>query len=309
MFDFFKKPVAPVNSHHTDVVYGFEDAFESSAIGMAFVSFEGKWLKVNKSFARIVEYSVEELLQKKFQDITHPEDLQKDVDLVRDMVDGKIDHYQTQKRYISKSGRVVSVLLSVSFVRNPDGSAKHLLSQIVDLSDFEKLKQQTEKVEAQLKQLFEHMSEAFSNQRIVVDDSGKPIDFEFLLVNKAFEEILGLGRKDIINKRASIVVPNLKNNLSELVEFGGKSALNSEEFTREIFFTKANKWFRVHFFSSVKNEFATMFTDITDKKLAEEKMKAQIEELTKINDIMTNREIRIAELKQQIKQQEITKQS
>ena len=53
----------------------FQNAFEHAAIGMALVSPDGKWLRVNRSVCEITGYSEEELLQRPFQDITHPDDL------------------------------------------------------------------------------------------------------------------------------------------------------------------------------------------------------------------------------------------
>ncbi|GIK84248.1 MAG: hypothetical protein BroJett025_08700 [Patescibacteria group bacterium] len=304
MLNIFRRFLFPSKQQPGNVLYGFEDAFENSAIGMAFVSFEGQWLRVNNSFAKIVGYTVEELLKKKFQDITHPEDLQRDIEYINDMLKGKFEHYQLQKRYISKTGKVVPVILSVSFVRNPDLTPKHLLTQIVDLSEFERLRQQTTQIQSQLEQVFERMSEAFSYQRIIVDDQGNPVDFEFLLVNKALEDLVGLNKEELIGKRFSILPYKSEKRLKELIQKGGRAALQGEDFTDEFLYETKQKWFRIHFFPSTKNEFSMILTDITDRKLTEMKMHEQIQELTKVNDIMANREIRIAELKEELKKHE-----
>src|SRR5260221_10795664 len=61
----------------------FSGAFEHAAIGLALVSLDGRWLKVNRAFCDLVGYSEAELLTRTFQDITHPEDLEVDLDHVR----------------------------------------------------------------------------------------------------------------------------------------------------------------------------------------------------------------------------------
>jgi PAS domain S-box-containing protein len=112
----------------------FRGAFESAAIGMALVAPDGRWLRVNPSVCRIVGYSPEELLATTFQAITHPEDLDTDVEFVRQMLEGSIPHYQMEKRYFHKDGHVVWVLLSVSLVRDGGGRPLYFVAQIQDIS-------------------------------------------------------------------------------------------------------------------------------------------------------------------------------
>jgi PAS domain S-box-containing protein len=87
----------------------FQNAFEFAAIGMALVSPEGKWLRVNRAICEITGYSETELLERTFQDITHPDDLDLDLDLanVRKMLAGEIKTYQMEKRYFHKNGSIV----------------------------------------------------------------------------------------------------------------------------------------------------------------------------------------------------------
>src|ERR1043166_1837881 len=96
----------------------FQHAFEHAAIGMALVAPDGKWLRVNRSICEITGYSEEELLQRTFQDITHPDDLDLDLANVDKMLSGEIQTYQMEKRYFHKNGSIVWVLLSVSLVRD-----------------------------------------------------------------------------------------------------------------------------------------------------------------------------------------------
>jgi PAS domain S-box-containing protein len=112
----------------------FRGAFESAAIGMALVAPDGRWLRVNPSLCGIVGYSPEELLSTTFQAITHPEDLDTDVEFAQRMLGGSIPHYQMEKRYFHKDGHLVWILLSVSLVRGGDGSPLYFVSQIQDIS-------------------------------------------------------------------------------------------------------------------------------------------------------------------------------
>ncbi len=77
----------------------FTSAFDRASIGMAVVSTEGKWLKVNKALCQSVGYSPEELFEIDFQTITHPDDLEADLGYVQQMLNREIETYQMKKRY------------------------------------------------------------------------------------------------------------------------------------------------------------------------------------------------------------------
>lgn len=112
----------------------FSGAFEYAAIGMALVSPDGRWLRVNRSLCELTGYSESELLSKTFQEITHPDDLDTDLSYVRQMLAGELRTYQMEKRYLHKLGHVVWVLLSVSLVRDARGGPLHFIAQIQNIS-------------------------------------------------------------------------------------------------------------------------------------------------------------------------------
>jgi PAS domain S-box-containing protein len=113
----------------------FSSAFEHASIGMALVSPDGRWIKVNRALCRLIGYTAEELYERTFQDVTHPEDLELDLAQVRQMLAGEILSYQMEKRYFHKEGRVVWVLLSVSLIRDSQGRPVHFISQIQDITE------------------------------------------------------------------------------------------------------------------------------------------------------------------------------
>lgn len=113
----------------------FRGAMEHSAIGMAIVEIDGRWRETNAALRDLLGYSVEEFQEMNFQKITHPDDLQHDLDLVRDLLAGKIPFYHMEKRYVRKDGAVVWGLLSVSLVRDRDGKPQYFISQVKDIGD------------------------------------------------------------------------------------------------------------------------------------------------------------------------------
>jgi diguanylate cyclase (GGDEF)-like protein/PAS domain S-box-containing protein len=112
----------------------FEAAFRAAPHGVAIVGIDGTFLHVNQKLAEILGYSVEELAHLTFQELTHPDDLEADLAQVDGLLAGEIDSYEMEKRYYTKEGHLIWVLLAVAIVRDEDGSPRHFISQIQDIS-------------------------------------------------------------------------------------------------------------------------------------------------------------------------------
>ena len=155
----------------------FQSAFEFAAIGMALVSPEGKWLRVNRSVCKITGYAEAELLARTFQDITHPDDLEQDLENVRKMLAGDIDTYQMEKRYFHKNGSIVWILLSVSLVRTKSGEPLFFISQIQDITRQKKSEEELAKAAAEMKRLQDRLLKICTwTKRIQVDGKWITVD-------------------------------------------------------------------------------------------------------------------------------------
>lgn len=124
----------------------FRMAFDNSPIGMALVRPDGAWLRVNEALCALVGYSRDELLALTFQDITHPEDLESDLTLVREVLDDTRQTYQMDKRYIAKDGAEIWIQLNVSLVRDSAGKPLYFISQIQNIGTRRSLQQRTERL-------------------------------------------------------------------------------------------------------------------------------------------------------------------
>lgn len=127
----------------------FASAFMHAPIGKALLGIDGRWLKVNPALCRILEYSEEELLQLKFQDLTYPDDLTRDVELILELLAGRRQSYEIEKRYITKSGTSVWVQRNVSCVRGADGQPAYFVSQVQDISARKEAEERLRKSERQ----------------------------------------------------------------------------------------------------------------------------------------------------------------
>jgi len=116
----------------------FRAAFEHSGIGMALVSFEGKWLKVNGRLCELLGFSEEELLSKTFMDITHPDDLAVSVGTMELAEAGKSDSYRIEKRYLCKNGSVIWASVNIATVTDEHGVPVYMVDQIEDITERKK---------------------------------------------------------------------------------------------------------------------------------------------------------------------------
>jgi PAS domain S-box-containing protein len=113
----------------------FRLTIENAPIGMALVSIDGRFLRVNPALCRMTGYSRDELLSKTIANITHPDDLSADLDLVRQMLAGEIATYEIEKRYYRTDGSIVWTLIAVSLVRDLNNQPRHFIRQIQDIGD------------------------------------------------------------------------------------------------------------------------------------------------------------------------------
>lgn len=159
----------------------FRGTFENAAVGMAHVGLDGSWLRVNERLCQIVGYSREELTRRTFQQITHPEDLDADLEQFDLLLSGEIVFYSMEKRYLHKDGRAVWVNLTAALQYDDGG---HPLYSIVILEDI-----------GTRKRAEQSLLESQTRMRALLDASEDEIlllsiDGRVLAINKAAERRL-----------------------------------------------------------------------------------------------------------------------
>jgi formate hydrogenlyase transcriptional activator len=112
----------------------FRSTFEQAAVGVAQVSIEGQFLRVNRKFCDIVGYSKGETLDLTFQDLTHPDDLKADLKHLEELLKGKTENYSMEKRYFRKDGSIVWANLTVSLLSDRGGNPQYFVAIIKDIS-------------------------------------------------------------------------------------------------------------------------------------------------------------------------------
>ncbi|MCC6835362.1 MAG: PAS domain S-box protein [Cytophagales bacterium] len=156
----------------------FRGAFEYSAAGMALVSLEGRWLRVNKALCKMVGYSEEELLNLLVSDITWPDDLIQDEIFYSQLREEARTNYPREKRYIHKEGSIVWVNINASVIKDTDGKLIYFVAQIVDITEDKLLTEKLALQEANLRT-------TINNIELLIWSVDH--EFKLLMFNKQFE--------------------------------------------------------------------------------------------------------------------------
>jgi len=159
-----------------------ENAFEVAAIGMAVVDLDGRFLRVNRSFAAMVGREQSALVGVQVSDITHPEDVGADRTALDALVAGEVDSHDGEKRYVRPDGTVVWARLAVTLVRNGNDPS-HVLAQTIDISE----RKEFEEALATSEERFRSLSASAPNGIYAIDSAGR-----LLYANDRLVELTGL---------------------------------------------------------------------------------------------------------------------
>ncbi|MCA9011778.1 MAG: PAS domain S-box protein [Planctomycetaceae bacterium] len=139
----------------------YRGTFENAAIGIAHVGVNGRWLRVNEKFCEIVGYTPDELMKMKFQDMTYPEDLPRDLQEFGRLKLGETTGYTLEKRYLHKFGHCVWVRLTVSMRREQDGQARCAIALVEDISERKETERQLSESRNIISEVIENIEDAF----------------------------------------------------------------------------------------------------------------------------------------------------
>ena len=145
---------------------------------------------------------------------------------------------------------------------------------------FQELEQRVLKLENQEKGfllLFDRMKLGYALHEIIVNENGKPVDYVFLEVNRAFETLTGLHRDDVLHKKVTEVLPDIEKDPADWIGKYGRVALAGRELTFAHYSQPLGKWYSVQAVRLEKGRFVTVFEDITDKRRTEETLRREKE--------------------------------
>jgi PAS domain S-box-containing protein len=194
----------------------FRAAFEQVTVGMAEMSLDKRFVKLNQKFCHILGYTEAELLTKSFEEITHPDDLAQGLENTRKLITGEIKTFFMEKRYISKDGQIVWANLNVSIVYNLVGTPKYWIAVIQDISD-------RKATELERDRLLQELSQLNKNLELRVEER------TVALVN-AQERIIAQEKLASLGTLTAGIAHELRNPLNFVTNY----ALGSIELSQEL---------------------------------------------------------------------------
>ncbi|MGZ3595579.1 MAG: PAS domain S-box protein [Syntrophales bacterium] len=145
---------------------------------------------------------------------------------------------------------------------------------------YDKAKEALRESEERYHTLFSSMTDGFALHEIICNDKGKPCDYRFLDINPAFERLTGLKREEVVGRTVNEVLPN---NDTYWLEIYGKVALTGESVHFENYASSLDRHYEILTYRPAPRQFATIFTDVTQRKKMEEDLKHRTLELEDVN--------------------------
>jgi PAS domain S-box-containing protein len=171
--------------------------FEDAAIGVALVNPEGQTIARNPALYRMLGYSPEEMQDMTFQDITHPEDVEAELITFQELIKGKRENYQMEKRYFRKGGEVLWTRLTVSLVRGSTNEPLFAVGMIEDITERKQAEESLQESEARLRTLFET-----SPDGVIIDQNGL-----LVYANPAYQQMFGIKNlQDRLGESYSLMI-------------------------------------------------------------------------------------------------------
>lgn len=278
----------------------FQHFFELANMGFALTAPGKGWVQVNQYLCNMLGYTKEELFKKSWSEITYPEDLEPDTNEFHKVLSGEIEGYGIDKSFIRKDGDMIHTHLTVSCIRNPDGSVYLLFSTLEDITKRKIIEGALWESEERFRTMVEQSPASIQ----ILTPDGTTVS-----VNKAWENLWGITLEDLGNYNM------LKD--KQLEELGIMSYIK-KGFSGESAFIPAvgydagetigkgaKRWVQAHIYpvrdenGSIRNV-VLMHEDITIKKNAEEEIKKRVKELERFYEMSVGRELKMKELKRHI---------
>jgi diguanylate cyclase (GGDEF)-like protein/PAS domain S-box-containing protein len=242
----------------------FRAYFERSRVGMAATSPEKGWLEVNDALCEMLGYSREELMRMTWAALTHPDDLEENLREYNRIIDGEIESYTIENRFIRKDGKVVYARRTPQAVRKADGSLDYIVALVEDITG-RKLAEQELRIAAT----------AFETEEgIMITD----LDQRILRVNRAFTRLTGFSATDAIGRTPALLHSGRQN--AEFYRNLWDSVTRDKYWQGEVWNRRKNgevypEWLTITAVADANGQVAHyvgIFSDISLRKASDEKI-------------------------------------
>ena len=269
----------------------FKTYIQSSPLAIFLANENGKYSFVNPQACKLLNYTENELLQLSIADILPIEFKEVGYNSFLELKEFGISK-DVETKLLKKDGSTVEVLLDgkklseneyIAFVK--DITERKQTEKIIKeqneeyatlneeyktiIEELQKAKENIEKSEIQIRKLFENMEQGFALHKMIYDENNKPIDYQFILINRAFEKLTGFKAADLVGTTVKTAMPNTEN---IWIENYGKVATTGVSIRFESFSQELQKYYDAVAYCPQKDYFAVIFNDITENILYEHEL-------------------------------------
>jgi PAS domain S-box-containing protein len=250
----------------------YRELIDNSLVAIFRTNLQGDILFANEAMAKIFHYdSVEQLKEDNIVKLYQNQE-QRNLIIQKLKNDGQLSDCEVEM--VDKYGKIIHVLVSL----NLEGAV--ITGMFMDITRSKIAEQNLRESEERYRSLFNQMTEGFAVHEIVCDKEGVPVDYRFLDINPSFEKLTGLKREKVLGNLKSQVVPNDKVDWAKIY---GIVALTGHPIHFEDYSDTLKRYYDINAYSPKPNHFATIFTDVTERKMAEENLKITLKQLEKSN--------------------------
>ncbi len=251
----------------------FRVMFESAGIGIALVGMDRRPLEANAAMIAMTGYSPEEFFQKTGAELSYSEDADIGIPELKDVLDGKLNTYQIEKRYVRKDGRIYWVRLTNSVVRTPNGKPEYFVTMVEDINEKKHATEELRKSQARFQAIFDNVAVGVA----VMTLERRPIAF-----NAMTEKIVGYNAEEMQNiDPKSLAIPEDRNIdekwFKELIEGRRNSYVMERRYRHKdghVFWARIN-YSLVRDLDGEPDYLIGIIEDIDDQKRASERLAEQ----------------------------------
>lgn len=251
----------------------FRTIFENTAVGIGLMGLDRRVISANPALCRMYGRSLEELVGQTPVLVTHPDDYAQSTHDFQELIAGRVDYYQSERRYIRKNGEIFWAHVTMSCVRNANNTPLYIIGMVLDIDDRKRAQLELRQSEARFRAIFENVAIGVA----IMSLERKP-----LAVNPVVEQITGYTAEEMLKiDPISLVIPEDRGmdteHYQELINGGRDSYIMERRYRRKdgrIIWARVN-YSLVRDLSGKPSYLVGMIEDIDEQKRAAERLAAQ----------------------------------
>jgi PAS domain S-box-containing protein len=247
----------------------FRNYFRLGVNGMAIIGPDRRWMEVNRRFCDLLGYTAEELKNKTWAEVTHPDDLVVELRKFESLLEGQLDEYALEKRFIRCNGEMLLAFVNATCVRGDNGHVEMVLTGIQDISYRKQAEMALQESEQRLRNVLESLPLGIHLYRLDPDNR-----LVFIGANPGSDRLLQTHHQQFLGKTLEEAFPSLVG--TEIPQrYRDVASTGVGWHSDQVQFGDAQTgWsYEVHAFQILPGHMAAIFADITERKRAERSLR------------------------------------